>query len=480
MINPARRLPLRHANPDVRRSSLPRTYFSVLLSLLIALVLGMISYGYGADNELAQLLLGISLFCFSIILVTSITTRSGMVMTLFGIYCIFFLAFPGMLHAARNKFPFYSMSYNPDDILDAAIVVLAFAVGSLAGFVLATRGFKEPTEAELTPARQGLQRQTVATTSALGIVAMMAGSGVLILAIGPEIFLARRAELGEFAQMRNELTITLIAVARTLAIVALVSSAHRMKLGRQPVLVTFLFLATIALNAIANFPLAIARFTLFGSLLILSYLLFDVTRPRFKATLTISMVVLMGTVFPFISHLQKSRLLTSFDFDFINYFVESNDLDGFQSIVNVVVLINGTGYRLGWQLLSALFAVVPRSVWPAKGLPTGTEAADYAGYAMVNISSPLPSELLVDFGVFGVLAGAVLFTYLLTKSDQIYVLSRDRANLRSIFVFGGIAGYIVIVLRGALLGIIAPIALYFILTFILTAPPFKRVVTLRR
>ena len=138
------------------------------------------------------------------------------------------------------------------------------------------------------------------------------------------------------------------------------------------------------------------------------------------------------------------------------------------------MLVAGEGLSWGWQLLSTILAPVPRSFWPAKGLPTGSIAAANMGYPMVNISAPLPSEMLIDFGSIGVFVGGLIVGYLLTRLDFFYKTSSKRGGLRFYLLYGGVVSYLIILSRGPLLGVIAPIALFFGLSYIITMQGFSR------
>jgi len=111
------------------------------------------------------------------------------------------------------------------------------------------------------------------------------------------------------------------------------------------------------------------------------------------------------------------------------------------------------------NLLSALLFFFPRDFWAGKSRGTGGEAAAFNGYDFVNISAPLPSEFFVDFGLIGVVIGAALFGALLAKVDsqiRVYRASPDKLQL---FGPATIVGYLFIILRGSLVGIMGPVML---------------------
>ena len=107
------------------------------------------------------------------------------------------------------------------------------------------------------------------------------------------------------------------------------------------------------------------------------------------------------------------------------------------------------------NLLSALFFFVPRTVWPQKSIGTGGESAMYEGYPFINISSPLPSEFYVDFGMVGLVVLSTLFG---SSSDYAMTISCTPRHIGSVgqVFFATVAGYIFIILRGSLVGTLGP------------------------
>jgi len=128
----------------------------------------------------------------------------------------------------------------------------------------------------------------------------------------------------------------------------------------------------------------------------------------------------------------------------------SGDYDSFAQINNAVTYVNGNGIEFGRQVLGALLVWVPRSIWPNKPVSTSTLVADNMGYPFTNVSAPLWSELLVDFGVLGVILGFWAVGMALGRLDDNLVLAArygyDPGVAAMVVPF-----YLIIILRGALL-----------------------------
>lgn len=100
----------------------------------------------------------------------------------------------------------------------------------------------------------------------------------------------------------------------------------------------------------------------------------------------------------------------------------STHFDAWSNLCAGIVYINEKGFYFGKQLFSAIFFWVPRSVWTNKGSGTGQELGDYLMQTeqlwFNNISSILPLEAYVDFGIIGVIVFAICFGKILVMSDR--------------------------------------------------------------
>jgi hypothetical protein len=140
-------------------------------------------------------------------------------------------------------------------------------------------------------------------------------------------------------------------------------------------------------------------------------------------------------------------------------FMTSGDFDGFQSTINVVAMHDERGGKGGVNLASAILFFVPRTLWPGKSPGTGGEAAIYEGYPMYNISSPLPSEFYIDFGILGVFVLSLFFGLFVRLCDDYFLHFKKTLDLTGQVLVASIAGYLFIILRGSLVGTLGPCAL---------------------
>jgi hypothetical protein len=213
-----------------------------------------------------------------------------------------------------------------------------------------------------------------------------------------------------------------------------------------------------AIFLFVNSPLAIPRFVL-GSYIISMFCVFlPVTRVQ-KLSIVLALVLSQGSLFAYVSYIARGDPETAFKLSPFEYYVTSGDFDGLQSTINVVAMHDGKGGKEGLNLLSAILFFVPRSVWPEKSQGTGPEAGVYEGYPFNNLSSPLPSEFYVDFGIGGVVILSLLFGLFMKLCDDYFKHFKKTKDFTGQLLIATFAGYIFIILRGSLVATLGPIVL---------------------
>ncbi|MCY7289048.1 MAG: hypothetical protein LH624_12555, partial [Cryobacterium sp.] len=130
------------------------------------------------------------------------------------------------------------------------------------------------------------------------------------------------------------------------------------------------------------------------------------------------------------------------------------DFDGFKQIVDTTIYL-GQGGTLRWgeNFLGAALFWVPRSVWPGKPSDSGLLVSTSLGYPYTNVSNPLPSESLISFGFWGVVVVAALLATAVGSLEQ--GVRRAQSHYSLTPLYGMMAGFIVIIMRGSLNGVAA-------------------------
>jgi hypothetical protein len=149
--------------------------------------------------------------------------------------------------------------------------------------------------------------------------------------------------------------------------------------------------------------------TRFLSLAAFGSIALAMVRPRSRPagrSLTVLLLVATLGVYP-LSNLLASDTGTNNPGDSPLAVFASKDFDGFQQIINTFIYVHDHGHSLGSYILSAVFFVVPRSLWSGKATPASIDVAANRDYWFTNLSLPVHAEFYLEFGVIGM----VLITY---------------------------------------------------------------------
>jgi hypothetical protein len=297
----------------------------------------------------------------------------------------------------------------------------------------------------------------------------------MISYIGAGYFFSRRADAATYFTMSGDSlpqTLIEITVTNVLGFLCLAFALFTIRRARQfRISSTAYLLLALVVFAATNNPLNGSRSTLSAFLIALIGMNFDVHLPKVKATFVLAYTLGILLAMPTLDILARGNPGENLVIDVFQTYRGTPDYDGLQSIMDVVMWVQGTGIRWGAQLTSALFFFVPHAIWDAKPTATGVAAARFMGYTATNISAPLVSEFYADFGIFGVIALSVVTGWLIARADR----RLDRSNglgqrLENLPLYL-LAGFSAIIARGALLSIVGPViaAIGFAWLFVVTS-----------
>lgn len=374
---------------------------------------------------------------------------------LVGIYNVLFLLIPALLQLAIGTFPFFGAGYSPETVGAATGMIAVFTVAFFALYCFRGLGPTLP----VVEMPQGSQTMMSPRATSLICLSLLAIAFFVFLSLGPELFLQRRGEAFSTLDF-NPIFVVYQNLGRFAAFFAFTLSSLLLLEARQSKgLCWALWIFSLAVLLLVDNPLNLPRYVLFGFLIALICVFFDTQRTAFKCALLFMFLIGVTTIFPLISNVSRGSPGSALLQNSLQYYSTSGDFDGFQSIMNIYLMVQTEGLSLGTHLLSDLFFFVPRSIWPGKALGTGGEAAMFMGYPFINISGPLPAELFADFGWAGVAVGGGLTGYACAAMDAGRRLDTAGGSRLGRLVYAMMAGFVMIVMRGSLLGIIGPVLL---------------------
>ncbi|WP_425102272.1 hypothetical protein [Tropicibacter sp. S64] len=404
----------------------------------------------------------VSLACFTHAVFARSLSATSFAYLLYATYG-FILA--GLMQVRTDRFYWINNSVRRDLLPDSALLVFVSTIAFAVGYFLKTGSRSTPPQADATeppahPAR--ISRATfLVCLLALAYLALNVQKYGLFSFIGTRYStsVVRLVTGSGAADMGLAFTLT-----RSLAMSAIIVSGFvlfRMGLRNRWTWAAF-GIACLTL-AIANFPPALARFWLIATIMAVLMSCASGWFRRWKTPLFASAPLLMFFLFPLLQAYNRRSESLNFDVSFTSPLeaMLHGDYDGVQAGVNVIGLVESGGLTWGARLLSSLLFFVPRSIWGGKQPPTGSDAAEAAGYSFVNISAPLPTEFFADFHYVGAVIGMGLIGWAVRSLDDIYE-SAERPLIAMAAII--VAGFAPIIGRGPLLGIIsAPAAALFLL-----------------
>ena len=398
-----------------------------------------------SGNERSIGNLGIAAFVYLVILFRATFSKTDRMISInFCIYNIFMFLFPAMYHCYRGYFPFFDLQYDQQTIEYASSLVYLFATAFFVGQTLVNARYPVSLASVSDYKMQSSRNMMLFSLISIPV------AGVFAAMQGFDALFARRAEyFGTDAA--TPFDIIVVALARYPIfvgfIVATLLFKQRASLERGIVLAV-----TGVMFWLTNYPLAIPRTYLFGYIIVFLLLFVDYRKRSSKLAYVGLSVFAITVLFGIADNLARGELGV-YDFDFLTRYLETGDFDGFQSTINVVVMVRDLGMNYGRNLLSALLFFVPRVVWSGKSPGTGVDAAEHLELDFTNLSAPIMAESYVDFGLLGVIAGGVLVGWVLARCDQRSHLLRAQALPVARLTLAILGGFVIILARGSLVAV---------------------------
>lgn len=176
---------------------------------------------------------------------------------------------------------------------------------------------------------------------------------------------------------------------------------------------------------IVCFPTALARFNVAAIYLGLGVVIFS-TFKRNRGLFGILLILGFLVAYPVFNAFKYvgSGTADTDVIDSIRYSLTagytSGNYDAYSMLMWTRSYVATVGTASGTQLLGALLFFVPRSLWPTKPIPSGQLVFEYYGRSFSDVSSPLPAEGYINFGVPGLLLFAMAYGLLCRRLDRAY------------------------------------------------------------
>lgn len=396
----------------------------------------------------------------------------------FSFFFFFFLAVPSYVQIGAGVFP-WGAHLSPRDQLVAYGVIAAAHASYLIGGS-SVEYFIKPQYSKII--RTDLEAVRFFSLWAFGFIMVAV---ILAVIAGPDLVFSARFESDPSASSDGA-SIQFLMMARSLSLLAYVMMIYLARRspslsGRRTNLYAALLVTPIFL--VINYPPSLPRFMLFGNLIAVSLAFIDFKRPLVKAGSAIGGGILLFTIFPVIKMLgtraaSLSGILSAAEkVHALNYLLRV-DFDAYMQIVSTVTYLgNGGGFRYGSNFLGVFLFFIPRAVWPGKPIDSGDIVSNALHYQYTNVSNPLPSEALIAFGAVGPILVFFLLGHILARID---FLTAKRALFQvqalHFFIYAIWAGFLVIILRGALNGVAPMFGTGFLAFFIMRMFFRRRVV----
>ena len=437
-----------------------------LVSLAWIIVCFALFVGFdGGLSWSALILFGLFVYTSIMLWKTVFDKRIAPLEIMFWMFHTNFLLLPALsqsFHSIFYRAPF--STYQHEDLLYACFIII---VGLFAFKVGSGLGRRKSLSVNSRMTNVGFFERALEARLEVYVVLIILFIGLVILvsSLGVDFFLSSRtSKLGQVESLAE--FGLFLALPKALALGSLLFSiallVQRRRQGKRAgVGLILIIICALGLNAIINFPLSVARFWVFGFLIGLVWIVTPLRSVSFRCLFVIGMTILQFTIFPWYSQITRGKGQVELNIESLRQYMHHGDFDGFQSIVDITLYIQESGFELGRNIVSVILFFVPRDYWD-KAQPLGAAAAEFKGYEYTNLSAPIYGEFYADFGLFSLVIGMSIVGFWMSIYDGYYdrMVRSKRFGVGVLFT-AVLAGFLIILLRGSLLGVVSSIAVLF-------------------
>lgn len=449
---------------------------AILIQCVIVLM-STVSDSWDAAVTLSQLYLLAQSIAFIAIIMDN---RRGGISYMIEFFLLFFIALPALLQISKRVFPWFAM-LQPIHICSAFGILSLSHLALHAGYILSNR------KAEVS--LRSNKQQAMTTKSAWFYTRWAWAVAVLAIFLavlaGPSNLFVARFELADTEM--GGLSQQFLYMCRSLSLLAMVMILFLIKYTKNLQLKRvniYVLIGFIPFFLIINYLPALPRFVLFGVFIAISTLFVNYFSPKIKSLVAIASVLILFIVFPAIKSLGKGELDTSgleqrTSAGAATDYLLRVDFDAFMQVTETVhYYADDIGPGLyGKNFLGVAFFFIPRAIWLDKPKSTGIYVAERLGYVYLNVSSPLPAEALMGFGLIGPVLVFYLLAFFVSRIERNAKHYKWRSPTPEAFILYAISmAFIVIVLRGALNAVAPQFATAFLMFFVVMFFRNKKIV----
>lgn len=410
---------------------------------------------------------------------TVLSGSRGGVSLLVAFFFLFFIAIPAGVQVSTGVFPFNS-TYSPQQLLSGYVILGLGQLGYVAGEAIADsrRSRRPPRAPKAEVPRERLPMDTQFFRRAT--LALTVLSVALIPLIGfNRLFYTRADRSDDFATSEGVWQQALF-VGRSTTLLALLFAIFLILRDRESRRIEWFrwtFALTIVVFLLFNYPPGLSRFSLLGAVIAIAAMIVNFFKPSVKLIFAACAPVFLFFLLPAIKVLGEGRnvdIVAAFGRDVETYLVRV-DFDGFKQTVDTWIYTLSEGYRFGENFLGAALFFVPRGLWPGKPIDSGYLVSTSLGYSYNNVANTLPSEGFISFGYLGALGVMALFGWFVSRTEYRSRLVQESRTLFPDPVLNSLLmGFVTIVLRGSLNGVVPMFASGFLAYFLIIYVHWRR------
>jgi hypothetical protein len=181
---------------------------------------------------------------------------------------------------------------------------------------------------------------------------------------------------------------------------------------------------------VVNFPLVLPRALMAACYVGVALSFGGALWLRKPQLFSLGLIALIIGIYPLMSLARWNTEEADRRFSDLNSYVSQSyvggDFDAHVMVCRTVEYVRRNGTSNGRQLLTALAFPVPRKVWPQKSIGSGALVHTALRKEWTNVSSPLPAEGYINFGLLGALLFSALFAAGAQRYDAYYWAWRTR------------------------------------------------------